>query len=174
MARFLQQQTIPLAFGGGVFDQVPALRTRFPGHFIGSELEQAPQAVEKVLASPAPPPSVVPVPETARQALVHYRERRLPIEAHLASSRPELAGGDWFGRANRELARNLSAALALGDINLADASLGWLGGLGQGDDAILDALNSYLSAYHQAARAVLDARGAPIIEWLTRQSGTDE
>jgi DNA-binding transcriptional MerR regulator len=174
MARFLQQQAIPLAFGGGVFDRAPALRARFPGHFISSELEQAPQAVEKILASPAPPPSVEPVPETAHQALVHYRERRLPIEAHLASSRPELAGRDWFGRANRELARNLGAALALGDINLANDSLGWLGGLGQGGDAILDALNSYLSAYHQAASPLLDERGAPIIEWLTRRSGTDE
>jgi DNA-binding transcriptional MerR regulator len=174
MARFLQQQAIPLAFGGGVFDRVPTLRARFPGHFIGSELEQAPQAVEKILTSSTPLPSVEPVPEIAHQALVHYRERRLPIEAHLASLRPELVGEAWFGTANRELARNLGAALALGDINLVDDSLGWLGRLGPGGDAISDTLNSYLSAYHQAARALLDERGASIIEWLARRSGVGE
>jgi DNA-binding transcriptional MerR regulator/methylmalonyl-CoA mutase cobalamin-binding subunit len=174
MARFLQLQAIPLAFGGGIFEQVPALRARFPGHFLGAGLEQAPQAVEKILASSAPPPSVEPVPETAQRALVHYRERRLPIEAKLANQNPDLAGKDWFGTANRELARYLSAALALGDINLVDDSMGWLGGLGPGGDAISDTLNSYLSAYHQAARALLDGRGAPIIEWLARRNGADE
>jgi DNA-binding transcriptional MerR regulator len=174
MARFLQQQTVPLAFGGGVFDRAPALRARFPGHYLGSELEQAPQAVEKILASSAPLPSVEPIPEMAHQALLHYRERRLPIEAHLASQRPELAGEAWFGTASRELGRNLSAALVLGDINLAGDSLGWLAGLAQGGDVISITLNSFLSAYHQAARALLDERGVPIIEWLARRSGVDE
>jgi hypothetical protein len=110
----------------------------------------------------------------AHRALAHYRERRLPIEAHLASLGPELAGEAWFGTAIRELARNLSAALTLGDVNFADDSLGWLGGLAQGGDVISITLNSYLSAYHQAARALLDERGAPIVEWLARQSGADE
>jgi DNA-binding transcriptional MerR regulator len=174
MARFLEQQGVPLAYGGGVFDRVPALRARFPGHFIGSELEQAPQALEKVLASSTPPPSVEPVPETAHQALVHYRERQLPVEAHLTSQRPELAGEAWFGTASRELGRNLSAALALGDINLADDSLGWLAGLAQGGDVISITLNSFLSAYRQAASPLLDERGTPIIEWLARRSGVDE
>lgn len=174
MAQFLQQQAVPFAFGGGVFGRAPALRARFPGHYIGSELEQAPQAVEKLLASSTPPPSGEPIPETAHRALAHYRERRLAIEAHLTSQRPELASEAWFGTASRELGRNLSAALALGDINLADDSLGWLGGLGPGGDAISDTLNSYLSAYHQAARALLNECGAPIIEWLARRNGADE
>jgi hypothetical protein len=64
--------------------------------------------------------------------------------------------------------------MVLGDVNLVDDSLSWLAGLGRGGDEISDTLNSYLSAYYQAASESLNERGAPIIEWLARQSGVDE
>ena len=52
MAELVHERGVPLAYGGLVFNLVPALRARIPGHFLGESLEEAPQMVEKVLSSP--------------------------------------------------------------------------------------------------------------------------
>lgn len=168
MARFLQQEGIPLAFGGRIFDRLPALRTRIPGHFLGSGLEQAHRSVEELMTVPRPTPLPVPITETYRQALGHYRERRLLIEADLAQS-PDLLREPWFLTANREMARDIVAALTLGDIDFVDDSIDWLAELNSDDYVPVETLDDYLGVYCQAARKRLDERGAPIVAWLSRR-----
>ena len=38
MARLLQERRIPLAYGGRIFNNIPAIRQRIPGHFLGCKL----------------------------------------------------------------------------------------------------------------------------------------
>lgn len=168
MARFLHQESIPLAFGGRVFDRLPPLRARIPGHFLGSGLEQARRSVEELMIAPHPAPIPEPITETYQQALDHYRERRFLIEANLAQ-RADFFQAPWFPTANRELARDIVAALTLGDIGFVDDSIGWLAELNSDGYVPVEILDDYLGVYYQAAKKRLDERGAPIVAWLSER-----
>jgi hypothetical protein len=163
------QEGIPLAYGGGILEQT-SLRERIPGHYLGANLADVPRQVERLLASPPPDPPLPTRSDAYRQALAHYDGRQLQIEGELATQRPDLAGEEWFRMANRELARHIAAALALGEIGLLDDSLAWLRGMGQGEAVPAAVLDDYISAYAQAARAHLDDRAGPVLAWLAGES----
>jgi DNA-binding transcriptional MerR regulator len=168
MAHFLESVGIPLGFGGGIFNQLPALQERIPGHYLGEDLVQAARTVQTLMTVPGRTPIEEAVPETYRQALAHYRARQLYIETDLATHRPDLARESWFLTASRELGCHIAAALALGDVDYLDASIGWLQGLGRGQYVSGDALSDYLHSYRRAAEAHLDERGAVVTDWLAR------
>ena len=170
MARFLEREGIPLAFGGRIFNRLPTLRDRIPGHFLGEDLAQAGRRVHELMTSPRGAFSEEPVPGTYREAVAHYRARQLLIETDLATRRPDLAQESWFLVASRELGRHIVAALVLGDVDYVDDSVGWLQGLGRGRYILADVLGDYLRAYHRAAKAHLDERGAIVTEWLARSA----
>jgi len=174
MAQFLQRENTPSAFGGRIFNRLPTLRARIPGHFLGPSLEGAPQVMEQLMAAPRPLPPFKLASESHKQALAHYRERRSLIEADLLKQKPGFFRKTWFLTVNRELAHNIIAALTLGDINLLDDSIDWLEGLCSNGRVPAGTLEDYLGIYYQAARAHMDERGAPIIKWLTKRVDFDE
>jgi methanogenic corrinoid protein MtbC1 len=171
MARFLQQEAVGLAFGGRIFNRLPALRDRIPGHFLGAELKQASRSVDALMGAPRPALAHEPIPDATRQALAYYRERQLLIEADLVRLRPDLLKESWFATATRELARDIVAALMLGDINLLDDDIDWMEEMGQGDDAPVEVLEDFLRAYYRAAVTHLDPGGAVVVDWLARRTG---
>jgi len=165
MARLGAQEGILLAYGGGILEQA-SLRERLPGHYLGAYLADVPRQVERLLSFAPSYPSSPALPDAYQQALVHYNDCQLQIEGELATQRPDLAREGWFRMANRELARHISAALALGEIGLLDDSMAWLQGMGQGEAVSAAVLDDYIGAYAQAARAQLDDRGGPVLAWL--------
>lgn len=165
MARLGAREGIPLAYGGGVLQHAP-LRERIPGHHLGESLADVPRQVERLLSSPPPQPPTPTLSDAYRQALIHFDDRQLQIEGDLATQRPELARQGWFRMANRELARHITAALALGEIDLLDDSMAWLRGMGQGEAVPAAVLDEYIRAYARAARVHLDDRGGPVLAWL--------
>jgi hypothetical protein len=167
MALFLQREGLPLAFGGRIFNRLPALHARIPGHFLGPSLELAAQSVEDLIVAPRPTPAVEPISQIYRQALTHYRERQLLIEADLMKLWPDLLQKTWAFIANRELARNIAAALRLGDISFIDDSIDWVARMSRYGHAPSEALDGYLGAYLRAAKIHVDERGAPIVDWLS-------
>jgi DNA-binding transcriptional MerR regulator/methylmalonyl-CoA mutase cobalamin-binding subunit len=169
MARFLQHERVPLAFGGRIFNRLPALNTRIPGHFLGPSLELAAQSVEDLMSAPQSTPAVEPISEAHRQALAHYHERQLLIEADLMKLRPDFLQQNWPFIANRELARNIAAALTLGDISFLDDSIDWVAGMSRNGHVTAETMDGYLGVYLQAAKIHLDERGAPIVTWLSGQ-----
>jgi DNA-binding transcriptional MerR regulator len=166
MALFLQREGVPLAFGGRIFNRLPTLHTRIPGHFLGPSLELATQSAEGLMVAPRPTPVVESTSEAHRQALTHYHECQLLIEADLMKLRPDFLQQTWYFIANRELARHIAAALRLGNVNFVDDSMDWVAGMTR-NGHVADTMDGYLSAYLQAARMHLDERGAPIVEWLS-------
>ena len=108
MALFLQREGVPLVFGGGIFNRLPTLHTRIPGHFLGPGLKLAAQSVEGLMVTLRPTPTVEPISEVHRQALTCYRERQLLIEAELMKLRPDFLQQNWSFIANRELARDIT------------------------------------------------------------------
>jgi hypothetical protein len=124
MASFLKAEHIPLAFGGNIFNQIPALPARIPGHFLGETLSGAVQKIEHLLTTRPPLPPAIKTPAACGRALEHYQTRQALIEVDLCFGpvAKELPPVQLI-TANRELARNIVAALALGDIHFADAAM---------------------------------------------------
>jgi methanogenic corrinoid protein MtbC1 len=172
MARFLQQQEEEPAvvFGGGIFNRLPTLRTRIPGHFLGESLKTVGQVVEHLMTAPRSAPEVEPGCPACEKALSHYRQQRPLIEAtvweQLADSE---VPADRIGEANRRFARNVEAALSLGDIDFMDVHIGWVEGLQREDGITGRTLPPYLRVYRDAIETHLDERGQPILDWLTRR-----
>jgi hypothetical protein len=99
--------------------------------------------------------------------LEHYQARQTFIEAAVYQNEisDELSPAQ-LAAANRDLAGNILAALALGDIHFADAALAWLVALLRHQRIATLPLRRYLRAYLQAATANLGEAGTPIIRWL--------
>lgn len=170
MADILRLARIPLGFGGKVFATTPGLADRIPGHYLGGHIEAAPARVERLLSAPAEPPTTIAAPPGYPEALEHYLDRRPLIAARVSEiMRADSSGLDPFYLfiANTNLAQNIHAALRLGNLGFLGPEMTWIRSLlleRQIPDAVL---NAYFMAYAAAAREILDARGAPILEWLS-------
>lgn len=174
MADALRLARIPLGFGGMVFAQSPDLVARIPGHYLGDRMEEAPGRVERLLngaASPAyEPPSAVLAPPGYSEALDHYLDKRPLIAVRVA----ELLQGQldhltpfYLFIANTNMAQNIHAALKLGNMSFLSPEMSWIQSLLYERQFPTETLKAYLRAYSDAARELLDARGAPILDWLT-------
>lgn len=172
MAHLLQQEEIPLAYGGAIFNHVPALRQRIPGHFLGERLDLVPQVVEQLIGSLKPSPKAEPVPGSYLEALAHYREKQASIEVDVWNAlKSGPVAQTHLANANTRMAGNISAALSLGSMAYLGSTVAWLEGLLVNYQIPAGQLYDYLDAYYQAARAHLDKRGEPVINWLAELAG---
>lgn len=167
----LRGREVQIAYGGLVFNLLPELRQRIPAHFLSQSLDQAASIAQELLSSSIAPHEVKSAPPAYQDAFEHYRERRASIEAHLWENVGSLdVRRDYLVIANSNLARNIMAALTLGDMNFISVDLDWVVGL-LGNHHLPHALLwDYLGIYYQAAKQHLDERGAPILAWLARIS----
>ncbi len=169
LALTVQRLKIPLAYGGGIFNRLPALRHHIAGHFLGEALDELPGTVQTILRAPWPLPEVIDTSRASGVALEHYRERLPLIEAEVLSTlEPKIRETVRQAGANAYLAQYLGAALALGDVDFLDGDMSWIRGLlaaHQLPDAVL---YGYLSIYWTAVQKYLDQRGIIILEWFRR------
>jgi hypothetical protein len=169
IARFLQEQNIPVAFGGLIFNLLPDLHKRIPGHFLGSGLEETPHVIENLINFGSPMADKMPVSAHYGEALVHFRERQSQIEAQMwqkfqQSEMPY----EHFVNANMQMARNIFSALALGDMNYIGVELAWIRQLLANYQWPDGALERYLAAYHEAVDFYTNGPGRPIVDWLAQ------
>lgn len=169
MAHQIREQDVLLAYGGLIFNLVPELRKRIPGHFLGEQLEKAPQVVESLMTVPRAIPAADAVPDRFREARAHFDEQESLIEARLVQARGSMdVAPQLLTIANRGLALNISAALALGDMDYLGTDIDWVKGLLSNYGHPTELLRDYLIAYHRAAAEFLDERGEPVVAWLNK------
>lgn len=177
IASLLAGLGVAVGYGGLAFNEQPALQGRIPGHFLGENLEQAPQEVEHLLASPAPVPEIEPLPAAYWALLEAFREKRALIESRAWEAADSMGmPHDQIVEANLNLSRSVEAALAFGDIGLLGPDIEWVAGLLENFglperlahyETSAEALRDYLGAYREAFRAeVGEEVGGPVIEWL--------
>jgi methanogenic corrinoid protein MtbC1 len=169
MTTFLQEQNIPVAFGGLIFNLLPDLHKRIPAHFLGKRLEETPHIVENLINFGSSAPETLPVSAAYQAALAHFRERQSQIEAHLwqkfqQSEMPY----EHFVNANMQMARNINSALALGDMDYIGVELDWIKQLLANYQWPEGALERYLAAYHEAVDLHTNGPGRPIVAWLAQ------
>jgi methanogenic corrinoid protein MtbC1 len=165
-ADLLQQLGVPLAYGGLIFNLLPALRRRVAGHFLGENLETAPQVVESLMTAPHPVPAAEEIPESYRQSLARFQEHQALIEAQLVQ-KLRAAGfvPSHLAVANREMSLNIGAALALGDLHFLGTDMEWAQGLIQNYQVTEGTMSGYLRAYHEVAAEQLGEQD-PVVDWL--------
>ncbi len=167
MTLALARQDVPVAFGGLIFNLVPELQKRIAGHFLGTRLEDTPHVVENIIKFSPTIPAVIPVDESYTIALQHFQQKQSQLEATMWEkfSQAEVPY-EHFVNANRYMARNITSALALGDMAYIGQELAWIKQLMVNYKWPDDILLAYLKFYREAAEHHLDGRGRPVIEWL--------
>lgn len=172
----LDQVEVPLAFGGLIFNRLPALRTYIPGHFLGERLDQAADLVESWLTSPqacSPVQADHGASETHRQILTHYLEQRGAIETdvwqRLQEIEPDLLPNALAG-INKHMAQHTEAALMLGNLEFLIPDVTWVEELSSYDQLSEKALSYYVQAYCGAAQTHLAEVGQSLVMHLERLS----
>ncbi|MCP4425113.1 MAG: MerR family transcriptional regulator [Chloroflexi bacterium] len=172
VVHFLSEQHVAVAFGGLIFNQIPTLRKRIPGHFLGTSLEEAPHIVENLINFGAPTPNIESASDAYLAARAHFRKRQTQIETHLWQNFQQAKIPiENLAIADLNMARQIMAALVLGDMDYIRVELAWVRQLiinYQGSDS---ALTHYLSAYREAADLHLDDSGRLIVDWLAQIIG---
>jgi DNA-binding transcriptional MerR regulator len=168
-AETLAKEQVPLAFGGRVFNVTPVLQHYIPGHFLGEKLEAAPQMVEHLLTTFPPAPPTRPISDEYQRALEIYRRRQTLVEAEMwhRLDTSEVSA-NHLTIANTFIARNITAALSLGNIELLRTDITWIEGLLEHHDISPYVLKRYLRAYLEAARLHLDQEGDIVVHWLAQ------
>lgn len=169
LAETANNQSIPLAFGGGIFNQIDGLSERIPGHFLGRDIDAAPQVIEHLLTSRPSPPTSRPLPPAYAAALAAFKEQEALVLTRVWQiMQSSQVSPQHLETANVNFSRAVIAALALGEIHLLDDSVKWLNGLLENYGVSPAFVVQYHQAYHHAVKEQLGLLAGPISEWLAR------
>ena len=165
--QLLGERGIPLAFGGYVFNQRPGLAERIPGHWLSENLQDAPQAVERILKIRPKPPEIPSVPEAITQARRAIEKAQAAITARVVKdfAQADIDTGQ-LATANMHITRDVLGALHLGDIKLLSFDIEWIGGLLANASIPPALLHAYLAAYSAALKEVVGRPAAVVTEYL--------
>ncbi|MCA9974711.1 MAG: cobalamin-dependent protein [Anaerolineales bacterium] len=170
MANLLQRVGIPLAYGGLVFNQIPALRQHIAGHFLGEDLQKAPHTIEQLFHSPREQHQPKQATAQHLEAIDHFSRHRPEIEAQVqATMRHNDLPPDLLKFTNQELGNNLTAALQLGDVTLLEPNISWVAGLLNNYQYQLpqQLLDQYIQTYRTVIQQHLDPeKGKLILDWF--------
>ena len=170
MSQVFQEARVPLAFGGLIFNRVPALRDHIPGYFLGEDLQGGVAQVEQWLTASSPIMSMVEAKqadETYKQAKTHFQEQREIIEANVWQALRDSNGLlDLLPYVNGYLARYINAALTLGDLNFLNEDMAWIEEMLRHYSLPDKLMRRYLEVYREVIDSHLDQRGEPIVTWL--------
>lgn len=165
----LREEGLPVAYGGSVFSEMPALRERIPGHYLGDLIRQAPAEIEDLIAQPRPAPGVEPIAASLQNALQAYQARLPQVEAQVkAAMADKPLDRISVDQVNDHLSQRLSAALRLGEPALLAGEISWVRGLIEHHTAGQASLLAYLRAYQRALQQYVGDDGQPLIDSLER------
>ena len=169
VALFLHRKKVRLGYGGLIFNLLPGLRKRIPGHFLGETLEQAVQEIERLITSQAETPGVESVPEIYQIAQRQFNQKQPLIEAYLFEQLQKNGMQEHHLEiASDFLVNDIQAGLILGDMEFLQFEIDWIKSLLENHNIPEDLLLHYLVLYKQASEANLSEAGQPIINWLDR------
>jgi DNA-binding transcriptional MerR regulator len=162
----LYERSVPLAYGGQIFNRVPNLRQRIAATFLGESLETAVDMIEQIIQSPASP-SPAQLDKKYMALAQSFRLSRPLIEEELYTTlKKEGVQIETIAEINAFFGTELAAALDLGDPAFLEGELNWIAGLLTSHHLPGEQLRSYLGAYSRGVQAVLGEHGNPITQWI--------
>ena len=169
LAEFVNSRSIPLAYGGGIFNEIGELSERIPGHFLGQNVDVAPQVIEHLLTYRPSAPVSMPLPPDYTAALAGFKEYEALIITRVRQiMQSSQVAPRHLESANTNFCRAVIAALTLGDIQFLDHSIGWLNGLLENYGMPAAFALQYYQAFQQAVHEQPGFQAGPLLEWLAR------
>jgi len=164
---YLSQEKLSLAYGGRIFVGAPGLQDKIEGHYLGDDVITATSEAERLVSRSELPPPAVPLPEEYVACLRHLLSRKAALESTLSTNlAAQGQSPERFASAADFLTRNVIAALKLGDMNLIEDEVEWIGGLLATRNVDAGLLKIYLMSYKQSLVDTLDQRGQIIVDWF--------
>lgn len=157
-----------LAFGGPVFINIPELRSKIPGTFLGDELQQSISIIEHALQSPDS--SIQPYHPEIPSYLAKLRESLPEIESRLAAvidQYPVIVSAP-----TDLISRYLLSAIRLGDISYLNSDVTWISGLLTNFKLPTDILSNFLKEYAATIEEVIGPSAEPASSWLLQVAST--
>jgi DNA-binding transcriptional MerR regulator len=164
----IANEDIPLAYGGLVFNFVPEIRERIPGHFLGESLNDAPDAIEELLSKR--PKRIEPIPLSGSYQRAHraFDEKHAALIAHLATELDqEGIPPQHLTHANLRLTEDVIAALHLGDLQFLARNLAWAKGLIKNYGIPVESLDRYIQTYQDAVEKVIGDDGDVVLTYFS-------
>ncbi len=169
LARFTNARSTPLAFGGGIFNHIPGLAERIPAHFLGRQVDTAPQVIEHLLTYRPLLPAFHPLPPAYEMALEGFREKEAQIATRVRQIlQPGPIDPRHVEMANTHFTRAVRAVLVLGEIDYLNDSAEWLNGLLKNYGLSPAFAVQYYQAFRQALQEQPGFQAGPVLEWLAR------
>jgi len=167
ISRVLSESGVPVAYGGRIFNLLPQIQSRIPGHYLGGDFTEAIETVEGLLRHvPTIPLPSAPLPEYAVTLRV-FEQKRAAIIAEVFTLLPGgLIPPQIVQIACENLASNIAAALTLGDMLLLGEEISWVTGVLQNRPQNGIHLQMFLRFYAQATEHQLGADGRLIHVWF--------
>lgn len=156
LANSLFNQGIPFAYGGRIFNLVPELRNKVPGHFLGDSLDGVYGQIENIVTTPYSidfdQPSPNPYLHLSEIFQKHQSEILRQVMGSLAAeSIPEEIIEEFFNH----LHNSVHSALKIGDLSLISFDLDWLGELLDNRSINSSIAENILGAFNNATREIL-------------------
>lgn len=160
-----------VAYGGGIFNMIPEIRSRIPAHYLGETLQEAVDTTETLVIKDIPLGSLQAL-YAEEEDLIESFVRNQPmidmyalIEAIKVGLSPEFAT-----IAIHALGNNLRSALAFGNINHVENELAWITWLLKEHDQPAEDLGAFLASYAEAVDSAMDKEGQLISSWIRSQA----
>lgn len=167
MARVLQDQGTPVAYGGMIFNRLPELRQRIAATFLGENLEEARDKVMQLVLAQASFPDTYVADDQYRALAELFQQARPSIEhALLEKLREAGLHIETVESVNAFMGSKLVAALELGHPAFIEDELDWIQGLIAAHRGPGNQLLPYLTTYSQCVNDELGQAGALITEWI--------
>jgi MerR family transcriptional regulator, light-induced transcriptional regulator len=166
VALALNAQNVKVAFGGRVFNRLPALVKQVPGSYLGEDLRYISLVVEKIFNSSQSRKMDLSDLRIDFEARSYFTHRRPLLEEILHTELADQMPFEYLQIANQHMAEDIAAAITLGNIDFLDPELDWIQGLLNNAALSEDLLAVYLQSYQQAADQVFDSRGQEILTWM--------
>ena len=167
MAGIVGQNDVNLAYGGGVFVQLPEARRSMPGFYLGDEISQVAHRVEQLLTAPPMRPGIREARPEYMQALAVFEQNEALIRAQVAAElQARHLAPIFLEVASAHLPRLIAAGLSLGDTRLLEQPIAWLNGWLRNNNLSTSRRVDFYRAYTQAAEHYLGTEGVIITDFL--------
>jgi len=166
-ARILSQNLVQVAYGGRVFNAIPLVRERIPGHFLGRTIEDSLQVIEQLLQAPKPIPACIESSPTYLELAHEFRIKRGLIENHLIEDfQSRGVPIDYLAVANLHLGNEIASVLELGEVDFLSTDMIWLKGLLIRHNVPEEQLNPYLMAYGESIQRTINGHSTILTKWI--------
>ena len=174
-AAYLNSNGGKVAYGGRIFNLLPELRQRIPGHFLGESIQVAVQNTETLLNRDVPLTNVIPPSEDEIGLGKAFARHRAMIDMYALTEAIKMdIPMEYANIAIQQLGNNLTSALSLGHMEAVKAEMDWIIGLLREYNQNEKELEMFLSAYASAVDTAMGKAGQPISRWIIAQNKVEE